>query len=238
MNILDAVERALERAVNGAFAKTFRSGVQPVEISGALRREMDTRASVVARDRILVPNAFVVTLSPSDYDRIVAMGPTLVDEFTRLVTSHAKKQGYQFTGGIRITFAHDAQLSVGVCRVSSSSAAGKVKWVGTLEVGGRRFTLKSGRNVIGRGTEADIVIDDPNASRNHVEILWDGTRAQANDLGSTNGTILNGAQLRSAALPADSVILIGKTNIVFHVIPEADSSQSGSIPGAAGRGMR
>lgn len=238
MNILDAVERALERAVNGAFAKTFRSGVQPVEISGALRREMDTRASVVARDRILVPNAFVVTLSPSDYDRIVAMGPTLVDEFTRLITSHAKKQGYQFTGGIRITFAHDAQLSVGVCRVSSSSAAGKVKWVGTLEVNGRRFTLKSGRTVIGRGTEADVVIDDPNASRNHVEILWDGSRAQANDLGSTNGTILNGAQLRSAAMPADSVILIGKTNIVFHVIPEADSSHSGSIPGSSGRGMR
>ena len=235
MNFLDAVERALERAVNGAFAKTFRSGVQPVEIASALRREMDTKASVVSRDRILVPNAFVVTLSPADYDRIVAMGPTLVDEFSRLVTAHAKKQGYQFTGGIRISFAHDAQLPVGVCRVSSSSAAGRVRWVGTLEVGGRRYTLTTGRTVIGRGTEADIVIDDPNASRKHVEVLWDGSRAQANDLGSTNGTILNGAQLRSSALPPDSVIMIGKTNIVFHVIPEAENTTGNA--GVAGRGM-
>lgn len=234
MNFLDAVERALERAVNGAFAKTFRSGVQPVEISSALRRELDTKASVVSRDRILVPNTFVVTLSPSDYDRIVAMGPTLVDEFSRLVTAHAKKQGYQFTGGIRISFAHDSQLTVGVCRVSSSSAAGRVRWVGTLEVGGRRYTLSPGRTVIGRGTEADVVIDDPNASRNHVEILWDGTRAQANDLGSTNGTILNGAQLRSSALPPDSVIRIGKTKIVFHVIPEAESATGNA--GISGRG--
>jgi hypothetical protein len=234
VNFLDAVERALERAVNGAFAKTFRSGVQPVEISSALRREMDTKASVVSRDRILVPNAFEVTLSPSDYDRIIAMGPTLVDEFSRLVTTHAKKQGYQFTGGIRISFAHDAQQTVGVCRVSSSSAAGRVRWVGTLEVSGRRYTLSPGRTVIGRGTEADVVIDDPNASRKHVEILWDGTRAQANDLGSTNGTILNGAQLRSSALPPDSVIMIGKTNIVFHVIPEAESATGNA--GISGRG--
>jgi pSer/pThr/pTyr-binding forkhead associated (FHA) protein len=79
------------------------------------------------------------------------------------------------------------------------------------------------------------VIDDPNASRKHVEVLWDGTRAQANDLGSTNGTILNGAQLRSAALPSDSVIMIGKTNIVFTVIPEADSSTGNA--GLPGRGL-
>jgi hypothetical protein len=235
VNFLDAVERALERAVNGAFAKTFRSGVQPVEISSALRRELDTKASVVSRDRILVPNAFVVTLSPADYDRIVAMGPTLVDEFSRLVTAHAKKQGYQFTGGIRISFAHDTQLPMGVCRVSSSSAAGRVRWVGTLEVHGQRYALASGRTIIGRGSEADIVIDDPNASRKHVEVLWDGTRAQANDLGSTNGTILNGAQLRSAALASDSVIMIGKTNIVFTVIPEAESSTGNA--GLPGRGL-
>jgi pSer/pThr/pTyr-binding forkhead associated (FHA) protein len=101
-------------------------------------------------------------------------------------------------------------------------------------VGGRRYTLTSGRTVIGRGAEADIVIDDPNASRKHVEVLWDGSRAQANDLGSTNGTILNGAQLRSAALPADSVIMIGKTNIVFHVIPEAESSTGNA--GVSSRG--
>ncbi len=224
MNLLDALERALERAVNGAFAKTFRSGVQPVELASALRKELDTTASVISRDRILVPNTFTITLGSADYDRIVGMGATLVDELTRIVTTHAKKQGYQFTGGIRITYARDPSLAVGVCRVQSASSAGRVNWVPVLEVSGRRHALSRSRTVIGRGNDADVVIDDPNASRKHVEVLWDGTRAQANDLGSTNGSLLNGARLQSAALPPDSVIQIGKTQIVFRVVPEAEST--------------
>jgi pSer/pThr/pTyr-binding forkhead associated (FHA) protein len=77
--------------------------------------------------------------------------------------------------------------------------------------------------VIGRGTEADITVDDSGISRKHVEVLWDGTRAQANDLGSTNGSTLNGQRLVSAALEADSVITIGQTSIVLRLLPQASS---------------
>ena len=63
MGLLDSFEKGIERAVNGAFAKTFRSGVQPVEIASALRSELDTKAAVVSRDRILAPNTFEVRLS-------------------------------------------------------------------------------------------------------------------------------------------------------------------------------
>ena len=47
MGLLDNFEKGLERAVNGAFAKTFKSGLQPLEITSALRRELDTKAAVV-----------------------------------------------------------------------------------------------------------------------------------------------------------------------------------------------
>ena len=70
MGLLDSFERGLERAVNGAFAKTFRSGIQPVEIASALRRELDTQASVVSRDRILVPSVFTVSLNPVSYTHL------------------------------------------------------------------------------------------------------------------------------------------------------------------------
>ena len=56
MGILDSVERGLERAVNAAFARTFRSGVQPVEIAAGLKRELDIGSVVVDRDRVLAPN--------------------------------------------------------------------------------------------------------------------------------------------------------------------------------------
>ncbi len=64
MGHIDSFEKGLERAVNGAFAKTFRSGIQPVEIASALRSELDKKAVVVTRDRILAPNTFAVRLSP------------------------------------------------------------------------------------------------------------------------------------------------------------------------------
>ncbi|HQJ35647.1 MAG TPA: FHA domain-containing protein, partial [Rhodoglobus sp.] len=57
--------------------------------------------------------------------------------------------------------------------------------------------------------------------RKHVEILWDGTRAQVNDLGSTNGSLLNGTPVAKAPLAPDSVIDIGRTRIVFRVLAQA-----------------
>ena len=57
LGLLDSFERGLERAVNGTFAKTFKSSLAPIEITAALRRELDTKAAVVSRDRILVPNS-------------------------------------------------------------------------------------------------------------------------------------------------------------------------------------
>ncbi|MEG0363331.1 MAG: DUF3662 domain-containing protein, partial [Aurantimicrobium sp.] len=113
MGILDNLERGLERVVNGAFAKTFRSGLQPVEITAALRRELDTKAAVVSRDRILVPNNFTVRLAPDDYERMKAMGATLTDELIRLVTKHAATQHYQFAGGIKVALRSDPSLAVG-----------------------------------------------------------------------------------------------------------------------------
>ena len=65
VGLLDSFEKGLERAVNSAFAKSFRSGIQPVEIAAALRTELDAKAAVVSRDRILAPNAFEVRMSVS-----------------------------------------------------------------------------------------------------------------------------------------------------------------------------
>lgn len=223
MGILDSIERGLERAVNGAFAKTFRSGLQPVDISSALRRELDTRAAVISSDRILVPNVFRVKLNPEDFERMNAMGSALTDELTRVLTKHAQSHRFQFAGGISITLQPDPSLALGVVTINSENASGAIKWVAVLEINGKRYPLEKSRTVIGRGTEADITVDDSGISRRHVEILWDGTRAQANDLGSTNGSQLNGKRLVSAGLEPDSEIQIGQTLIVLRVIPQADS---------------
>lgn len=223
MGLLDSFEKGLERAVNGAFAKTFKSGLQPIEITAALRRELDTQAAVVARDRILVPNRFTVRLARGDYERMTGLGPTLIDELIQLVQQHAAAQHYQFSGGISITLAEDPTLTQGMVQIDSVSVKGTVAWTPVLDVAGKRYPILKSRTIIGRGSDADITVDDTGISRKHVEILWDGTRAQVNDLGSTNGSQLNGAPVNKAPLPPESVITIGRTRIVFRVLAQSAS---------------
>ena len=221
MGLLDSFEKGLERAVNGAFAKTFRSGLQPIEITSALRRELDTRAAVVSRDRILVPNKFTVRLAKGDFERMSGLGSSLTDELTQLVQEHARSQRYSFAGGISIRLEHKPSLSEGMIEVHSENVQGKVAWNPIVDIAGKRYPITRSHTVIGRGSDADITVDDSSISRKHVEILWDGKRGQVNDLGSTNGSLLNGERVSKAPLEPDSVIDIGRTRIVFRVLAQS-----------------
>lgn len=223
MGILDSFERGLERAVNGAFARTFRSGIAPVEITAALRKELDTHASPVARDRVLVPNHFVVRMSPEDHTVMTGLGDGLLDELRDLLTSYATQQRYQMVSPPVIVLEADPSITVGLLDVRSSSARVEVSWAPVLELDGNRHPLGD-RTVIGRGSEADITVDDTGISRKHLEIVWDGRRAEARDLGSTNGSTLNGARLTRAVLPNESVLQIGRTRMVFRVVAKAQGS--------------
>jgi hypothetical protein len=221
VGLLDSFERGLERAVNGAFAKTFKSGLQPVEVASALRRELDTQAAVVSRDRILVPNTFTVKLASGDYERMTALGANLIDELTQLVQQHASAQHYSFAGGISITFEHAPQATQGLVSIVSTNVQGAVSWHPVLDIAGKRYPIVRSHTVIGRGSDADITVDDSSISRKHVEVLWDGKRAQVNDLSSTNGSKLNGQRVSTAPLDPDSVIDIGRTRIVFSVLAQS-----------------
>ncbi len=220
VGILDSFERGLERAVNGAFAKTFRSGLAPVEITAALRKEVDTHATPVARDRVLVPNRFLVRMNPEDHASMTALGDGLVEELSALLQQYAAEQRYQMVSVPVIVLEADPGITLGMLDVRSSSERVEVSWQPTIELDGRQHVLGE-RTVIGRGSEADITVDDSGISRRHLEIVWDGRRAEARDLGSTNGSTLNGARLTHAALPNDSVLQIGRTRIVFRVVARA-----------------
>jgi pSer/pThr/pTyr-binding forkhead associated (FHA) protein len=120
--------------------------------------------------------------------------------------------------------------------VDSASIKGTVVWTPVLDVAGRRYPIVKSRTIIGRGSDADITVEDTGISRKHVEILWDGTRAEVNDLGSTNGSQLNGEPVHRAPLPPDSVINIGRTRIVFRVLAQSASADQLSDSRAADDG--
>jgi len=225
MGILDGFEKGLERLVTGAFSKTFKSELQPIEISAAIKTEMDSNASFVARDRILVPNAFTAYLSPADFTRMRALGENLILEINEQVLRHATRQKFQFGGALSIKVAEDGALTLGQVRISSQTADVQVEWTPALDVAGTRYLLTKPQTTVGRDATADIQVNDNSLSRKHFEILWDGKRGGVRDLGSTNGTRINGRAVGEAGIEADAVINAGQSEFVFRVLAKSVTNE-------------
>ena len=123
MGVLQRFENRLESMVSGAFARAFRSEVQPVEVAAALQREVDNSAQILSRDRRLVPNNFHVELSPADHERLSQYGSTLAKELTEMLREHADEQSYVFTGPVSISFDKDDELGTGRPHVATHEDA-------------------------------------------------------------------------------------------------------------------
>jgi hypothetical protein len=241
MGVLHRFEQRLEHMVTGAFARAFRSAVQPVEIAASLQREIDNSAQILSRDRLLVPNSFHVELSATDFDRLAPYGDTLSAELATLVREHVQEQRYTLAGPIDISFGRTEDLTTGRFRVRSRANAEVTPLTGQrpeadnqapviLEVNGVRHPLQPPGIVVGRGSDAGLRINDPGVSRRHVEIRVDVAGGQvtvsAIDLGSTNGTSMDGRRVQQALLRDGSTIVIGNTTMVVRD-PHALNERSG-----------
>jgi hypothetical protein len=219
VGLLDNVERGLERFVSGAFAKSFRGGVQPIEVIASLKREMDSRAVVVQRDRILAPHAYTVGLNADDLEPLAAHGSVLIDELTDAVRAYATRQRYSFTSPVSISLVAASDIARGVIKVASQALDAVSEWHPALEINGETVHLSGPEIIIGRGSTATVILSDSGASRHHARILWSGKIGGLEDLQSTNGTILNGTRITSSPLDQGDVIQIGGTKLIFRILP-------------------
>ncbi|MEE6281653.1 DUF3662 and FHA domain-containing protein [Georgenia sunbinii] len=225
MGALDRFEKKVENAVNNVFAKAFRSEVKPVEIASAIRRNMDDRAAALSRGRTVVPNEFTVQLSTSDRERVQSWGEeALVDEMVAAITEHGASQHYSFVGPVAVTFTTDEELATGRFAVDSNTRRGATAPAAAtaastrhpiIDIDGERYLLTGPVTVLGRGTEADIVVDDSGISRRHLELRVTPSGTVATDLGSTNGTYVEGHRTEAATLLDGNTITIGRTRILF-----------------------
>ena len=236
MSGLQKFEQRLEALVSGVFARAFRSAVQPVEIAAALQRECDNNTQILSRQRRMVPNDFHVELSPQDIDRLSPYDSALIKELTLQLQEHAEKQSYVFAGPVTIGFDSADDLTIGRFRVRSQAHASVISNAthtqvrrarAFLEVNGTRHPLQSPGLVVGRGTEADLRINDPGVSRRHVEFVVNDAvtgdiRISVQDLGSTNGMLVDGHRISSTALQDGSEVKIGRTSMTVRVEEDVD----------------
>jgi hypothetical protein len=289
VGVLDRFEKGIERAVNGVFARAFRSEVQPVELASALKREADDNASVVGRNRTIAPNDYVIELGPADHRRLGQWEDALGDELATVLNDHALQQRYAFVGPVKVRFELAEDLDTGVFRVHSKTfrddhagsdpsrdraapgpypgAPGyeqpayqqpgyarpgfpqpgfpqpgyEQPWARPpgpeyppgpypapappayplpaplLELDGRPIALTRAVTVIGRSGDVDIPLDDAGVSRRHAEIHVADGRARVLDLGSTNGTFVDGERVATADLHDGSTITVGRSRLTFRL---------------------
>ena len=212
---LQAFERRLEKLVEGAFATAFRSGLQPVEIGRRLVRELDDHRTLGVSG-VIVPNHFAISVSPKDHEQIAPFKEALVVELGQALRDHARAEGYRFVGGMSITIEPERRFKTGRLAINSEIVADAGGRVGALVMGnGDRIPLGEHPVVIGRLAECTITINDPQVSRRHAEIRPHAEGFRLIDLGSTNGTTINGTAVRDHHLTDGDVLSFGATTIRF-----------------------
>jgi len=244
VGVLQRFEHRLEGMVEGAFARAFKSELQPVEIASAVQREMDDRAAIVAQGRTLVPNDFVVELADTDFQRLDVYADSLGIELATLAREHAREQGYSFVGPVRMRFEGVRDLTTGTFRIRSGVIRGTTVEDGEIRrpasdlphppgnlngaprllvsgpdqgpSGGQRtYELSAPLTILGRGTDCDLRLVDPGVSRHHAELRVEDGEVVLVDLGSTNGTFVNGQPVRRISLTDGTRVTLGRTTLVF-----------------------
>ncbi|MGH9023138.1 MAG: FhaA domain-containing protein [Acidimicrobiia bacterium] len=208
-------ERRLERLVEGVFSKAFRSGLQPVEIGRRLARQMDDRRTVGVRG-VVAPNRFTVLLCASDRERFAGYEQALVDELADAIWAHARQEKYSLLGQVSVAFETRDDLSPGQFVAETQISADPGGRAASLSLAdGRRIPVGERPVVIGRLPECEIPVTDPQVSRRHAEVRRDLDGFRVVDLGSTNGTFVNGARVRDSRLSDGDELRVGSTAMRF-----------------------
>jgi hypothetical protein len=213
---LQQFERRLERLVEGVFAKAFRSGLEPVEVGRRMAREMDLRRQIGVRG-VIAPNHFVITLSPQDQERFQSFADAFVRDLRDAARAHAKDEGYTFVGPVEVELETDSSLGPGrfsiVSELLEGPGGGPVGWL--LMSDGTRVEVGDEPVAIGRLPECEVVLADANVSRRHAEVRRQDDGFFVVDLGSTNGTRVNGQGVRERRLADGDEISVGSTVLRF-----------------------
>ena len=204
--------------VDGVFSRRRRGSIRPIELGRRLVREMDDNRSVDVKGRRIVPNDFTVLLSPADHASFSDIEDALTTELGEAAREYAREESYHFMGPVLVKLMVDNNLKPGRFGISSQlkQAAGGLGAGSLVLPSGQRVALGEHVTTVGRLPESTISINDTNVSRNHAEIRTGSAAYVAVDLGSTNGTMVNGVRIvGEQRLNDGDIISFGSTHVRF-----------------------
>lgn len=226
--------------MEGSIGRVFHSPIQPAEIGRKLERAMlDHR--VTSTNAIIVPNDYHVAMNPHDMLQFVDYINGLNRQMENWLTEVAAQHGYTFVDRVRVQIDGDERVLRRGITVRAAiadrpdinpNAQHQVQQTEIYRVVERetglppqRLVVLSGQHAgeelivrkpvttVGRSFDNDLVLDSADVSRHHARLDRSGAQLVVTDLGSTNGTRVNGHPVRSHLIQPGDEIVFGTVRV-------------------------
>ncbi|MDK1016882.1 MAG: DUF3662 and FHA domain-containing protein [Actinomycetota bacterium] len=217
MNLARGLERRLENLADGASASLFRGEMHPIDIATRLVRQVDFLAIETAVGPE-VPNDLVLRLNPADINDSLDRGE-LSRELANVVTETAAERGWRLVGPVSIQIVTSHAVPRGILEAEGVTSTASTQPWGQLiaDDGSAILVISLNRTLLGRSLDSDIRIANQEVSRRHVIIYRQEGSTMIHDLGSSNGTFVNGARLTNTAvrLNAGDSVMLGDLSFTY-----------------------
>jgi hypothetical protein len=197
VSLARSLERRLERLLEGATGRVFSGRLHPSEMAGRIAREADL-SRYRHESGPATANKYVLTVSPADLD----VDPTTLERKLEMALSeHAAGVGLLFEGPPTVRIITSDQMAPGQFSCTPSVEPGPLPPWARLSGSGASIEIGANRVTLGRSDDADIVLPYDDVSRKHALIWRSEGRAWIQDLGSSNGTSVDGAGVGEQPVP-------------------------------------
>lgn len=215
--VLKRIEQKLEKLVEGTFTRVFPSSVKPIELGKRIRRVLEDKKTIGVQGQIIIPNRYVISLSPKDLENIESIQESIQREISSSIRDHANDENYHFQGTLTVEILSNSSLKTGSIEVDGLFEENKGGFPpgSLINENGERLIITEQKLSIGRDTKSTMQVVDVEVSRNHAEIRLLNTSFVLIDLQSTNGTFVNGQRVQEHTLQNFDQIKIGSTILLF-----------------------
>ncbi|HTX58534.1 MAG TPA: FhaA domain-containing protein [Verrucomicrobiae bacterium] len=232
MGFLARIEQACAAFIERTFAKTFPSDLEPAQIARKLVATMEARTTG-PEGRLLAPGRYIVYVNPDDFERLSDYQAYLEREWAELLLELAERVGVNFldepsvemipresipVGAVDVAVVDEATVSITIPSPSKLRKRFHLRMIKGVPAYGVYYVEE--RALVGRSEECDIFLVDPSVSRTHAVVEVDGAEPVVRDLGSTNGTFVNGDRIDTRALRSGDELTFGNTKMRFEAAGE------------------
>jgi len=219
VDIFQRLERHLEQAVDRLFGAGPERRLRAQTLAGALAQAA-REGALSTLQTTLMPNRYLIRLNPEDAKSLLPVFSRLTEELRDFLYTLAEQSHYEVPAPIVLRAEAAEEIPAGEVQVEARVTEGQPQATLTVEQGadaGAIYELLPNVTLIGRAADCGITLSDNNVSRHHCEIRFAEGRFTISDLGSTNGTLLNGRTVTRERLEDGDSLELGATVMTFHL---------------------